>query len=132
MSTDRENSSIDYGNSSLDIRHRVAVTAVYQLPFGKSASGFAKEALKGWQVNSLGFCQTGLPFTVQSQAVNPATGLSYVNLPNLSEERPDQIGSGNLPNPSPTKGWFNVDDFVPQTLGTFGDKRVNQLRAPHD
>jgi hypothetical protein len=35
----------DYGNSDLDIRHRVAVSANYEIPFGKSLTGVAGKTL---------------------------------------------------------------------------------------
>jgi hypothetical protein len=130
MSSDTNHPSVDYGNTNFDIRSRVAGTFVYELPFAQQAGGFRKLAIQGWQINGLVFWQTGLPFTVISEAA-ASNGNLYVNLPNLSEERPNQTGSAHLAHPSP-KEWFNIDAFSPQTQGTNGNERVNQLVGPRD
>ena len=128
---ENDNPSIDYGNSAIDIRHRIAVAGSYQLPFGKSLTGVKGLLASGWQLNSIVHWQTGLPFTVFSETANPATGNLYINQPGVSYERPNVVGSTRVSNPS-LKEWFNIDAFTPQTSGTVGDEGVNQLYAPHD
>src|SRR5882757_6585733 len=58
-------SSVDYGNSDVDIRNRLAFSANYELPFGKSARGLVAMLAKGWQANSILVWESGEPFTVQ-------------------------------------------------------------------
>jgi hypothetical protein len=69
----------DKGPSIFDVRHNVAVNAVYELPFGPGkpflgSSGVLGKAVGGWQVSSIGLWHTGHPLTVQmdlSQNIDP-------------------------------------------------------------
>jgi hypothetical protein len=49
---------LDRGNSLFDIRHRVVLNYVWDLP-GKSLSGFLGEVLGGWSYNGIWAFQTG-------------------------------------------------------------------------
>jgi hypothetical protein len=117
-----DNPNYDYGNSVLDVRHRIAGSISYELPFGKSAHGLSAFAIKDWQVNLIGFWQTGLPFTVTN-------GAPRINLPGINSDRPDQVASPSLSNPS-IKEWFNRDAFKPQLFGTPGSERSNPVYGP--
>ena len=74
-----------FNNSNTTIQDRIAYTANYQLPFGKSATGVEAVFIKGWATNVAGSWSTGLPFTV-GQSVN-TTGIG-------SSGNPDQVCSG--------------------------------------
>lgn len=117
------NPRYDYGNSALDVRHRIAGYLSYELPFGKSLQGFAAQAARGWQVNLIGFWQTGLPFTVTD-------GAARINLPGITSDRPNMIGSPYLADPS-LLHYFNTAAFEPQTDGTAGDEPNNAVYGPH-
>jgi Carboxypeptidase regulatory-like domain len=112
----------DYGNADLDVRHRVAVSLNYDLPFGKSLTGPRGMLVKGWSVNSIYFWSSGTPFTVQNS--NGVT--SGINLGN---DRPDVIGPIASSNPTPQQ-WFNVSAFQKQATGTLGNERRNQVFGP--
>ena len=112
----------DLGNAILDIRHRVSVGLNYEFPFGKSMSGLAAQAIKGWGTNVIYSWSSGLPFTVK----NSNGTLSGIN---LGTDRPNQIASVTLSNPTNAK-WFNTAAFVPQAAGTLGNERRNQLFGP--
>lgn len=113
----------DYGNSALDVRHRIAGWLSYELPFGKTQHGLAALATKDWQVNLIGFWQTGLPFTV-------VDGAAAINLPGITSDRPDQIASASLSNPTINE-FFNTAAFQRQVAGTPGDERSNSVYGPH-
>jgi hypothetical protein len=129
------NPSVDYGNTFFDIRQRVAANGSYEIPIAKNATGVKAIALKGWQANSVFYWQTGIPFTVDSQALAP-NGLSYINQPGVSVERPDLIGKAVLSHPTRTSSgtiqYINPDAFTPPVQGTVGTERVNQLIGPRD
>ena len=111
-----------FNNSNTTIRDRVAYTANYQLPFGKSATGAEAVFIKGWAVNVAGTWSTGLPFSV-GQSVN-TTGLG-------SAGSPDQVCSGKISNPTHLK-WFDASCFVHQyAVNTFGNEHGGQLSGPH-
>jgi hypothetical protein len=121
------NMRYDWGNSDIDVRHRLAVTANYELPFGKSAAGARKWLFAGWQINTVAFWQTGLPFTVMDGAFKSAP----INLPGVSSDRPNTLSGQSLTVPNPNiKEWFNIGAFTPQPHGTAGNEGRNQLYAP--
>lgn len=117
-------STLEYGNSQLDIRHRIAGTINYQLPFGAKANGLQAIAIKGWQTNVIGVWETGFPFTITN-----ATDVSNTNPGANNADRPDRIGK-----PSVHKGdineFFNTAAFAAQTPGTIGTERRNGLHGP--
>jgi outer membrane receptor protein involved in Fe transport len=117
-------STIDYGNSSFDVRQRAVATLFYDLPFGKNASGFRRLALRGWQTNVAAVWSTGLPYTVLNaiDVSNTSPGAS-------AADRPNQSGSANLAHPTVAQ-YFNVNAFAAQSAGTLGNERSNQLYGP--
>ena len=117
-------STLEYGNSDVDIRQRGVVSANYELPFGKNLTGIAGALGKGWQANTILQWQTGEPYTVilsQSVAstVNAATG-----------GRPNQLRSAKVSNPS-INNFFDYTAFAPQASGTLGSEAKNPLYGPH-
>ena len=119
-------SKLDYGNSSYDVRQRLAATMFYELPFGKAATGICGWLIRSWQVNLSGVWSTGLPFTV----VN-ATDASNTNPGASAADRPDQVAKATLKNPAVAE-FFNTAAFVRQLPGTLGNEASNQLYGPHN
>ena len=59
----------DKGPSIFDVRHNVAVNAVYELPFGPgkpyfTSPGVVGKLIGGWSLSSIGLWHTGHPLTV--------------------------------------------------------------------
>jgi hypothetical protein len=117
----QSNWKLEYGSSSLDIRHRWALSANYELPFGKTFAGLSKGLISGWQTNAIAVWSTGQPFSVTNQTARANTG---------GGDRPDRIANGNLDNPTIQK-WFDTAAFVPQALYTAGSSGPNILYGPH-
>jgi len=59
FATDQTLPHLDYGNSIFDVRHRVVVNYVWELPWAKNARGFKGAILGGWQWNGIWSFQTG-------------------------------------------------------------------------
>lgn len=118
----------DWGNSDYNITNRVAITANYELPFGKSANGFTGEVIKGWQINGIYSYATGIPFVVTEP--NNAMGISGVT------DRPNMVAvqyASHAPvavSGVPVVPWFAPADFALQTFGTPGNEERNQLTGP--
>jgi hypothetical protein len=111
----------DKGPSVFDVRHNIAVDAVYELPFGPGKTflnntGALGKIVGGWEFSSIGLWHTGHPLTVQMDlsgtVANPnnpfaAAGLaSTYLLPDGNDQtsvRPDVIPGVplTLPNPRP-------------------------------
>ena len=113
----------DYGNSPIDVRHRVAGSVIYDFPFGKSLSGIGGKVIGGWEAALLGFWQTGVPFTVVDST-------AAINLPNVTSDRPNQSHSAVLSNPAINR-WFDTSAFATQTKGTPGNEASDSVYGPH-
>ena len=117
-------STLDYGNSNIDVRHRIAATGFLNLPFGDRSQGLKRILTKGWQVNLAGVWSTGFPFTVLN-----ATDVSNTNPGASGADRPNQVGTARLGHPSVTE-FFNTKAFLAQPPGTLGNERGNQIYGP--
>ena len=60
--------------SAQDIPHRFTATALYDLPFFKSGSGFLRTVLGGWNIGGIYSYQSGTPFTVTNPFDTVGTG----------------------------------------------------------
>jgi outer membrane receptor protein involved in Fe transport len=59
------NPKLDYGNADFDVRHRLALSAVWDLPFAKDASNpFVKNVVGGWELTPIITFRSGLPYTL--------------------------------------------------------------------
>jgi hypothetical protein len=130
------NPAYDYGNSDLDIRNRAAASATYELPFGKSLTGYKAALAKGWQFGALGFWQSGLPFTVLdgiSHTNSAGASVTQSNQPagGGGSTRPNVIANAKLSEKSLSQ-YFNTSAFQLQTFGTLGNEGRNQVYGPHD
>jgi hypothetical protein len=132
---DSRNWRAERGNSDFDIRHRLVVSSIYELPFGKGRHYFSKApavtqwVLGGWQVNGITIAQTGTPFT-------PTVAAPRTNAGGGGSVRPDRIGSGELAEGQRSlQRWFDKTAFVAQGAGGtdpyhFGSSGRNILRGP--
>jgi len=123
------NISAQRGSSTFDVRHKLALSGNYELPFGKgkrflnSAPKVADLALGGWQLNNILTLQSGLPFTpvMQTSTLNTGSGSQF----------PNRVGSGVLPAGERTiERWFDVTAFVAPPQFTFGNSGRNILYGP--
>ena len=117
----------DYGNSDLDIRHRVALNGSYKLPFAKNAKGIVGVLAKDWTVNGIYAFMTGQAYSVITGVNGGQAGTNCY--PANASDRASLVGDWQLPNPTITK-WFNTAAFQKQAVGTLGKQGRNSLRGP--
>ena len=58
--------------SDFDRTHRVAISYVYELPFGQGATGLKGALLGGWGVSGVTIFQSGTPFSIIDSAAGTA------------------------------------------------------------
>jgi carboxypeptidase family protein/TonB-dependent receptor-like protein len=112
-----------FGPSDYDVRHRLAINFVAELPFGSgkrwAKDGLADAVLGDWTVSGIFAARSGRPFTVNQS--NNNVGQNMTGLPNMV---------GDPEGPETIEQWFNVAAFQAVPSGTFGNERRNQLRGP--
>jgi hypothetical protein len=118
------NRGYDWGNSNIGFKNKFTVGATYELPFGKSAQGFTKTAVSGWQVNTIAYWQSGGPFTVTD-------GQNLINLPNVTSDRPNQVsGQSCQASNKSIFDWINYNAFQQQPIGYAGNEGRAQCYGP--
>jgi hypothetical protein len=115
----------NYASSDFDRRHRFVFSGIYDLPrFYKGASGFARQAVNGWELASVLTLQSGTPFSVLTNAT------AFVQARADSVPGCNPAGSGSVE--SRLLDYFNTACFAPATaVGDFGDSGRNILRGPN-
>ncbi len=116
----RENRSID----PADVAQRGVISLLYELPFGPGKSinpsnPVLRRLVGGWQINTIGVLQTGLPVIVRGAN-------------NFAANRPNSTGqSAKLENPTRFK-WFDTEAFVNPPDFQFGNlgRVLPDVRTP--
>jgi hypothetical protein len=113
-------------NSDFDRRHRLVFSGIYDLPqFYKGGSGFAKQAVNGWEIASVLTLQSGTPFSVLTNTT------AFVQARANSVPGCNPVRSGSVK--SRLSEYFNTSCFAPApatAAGGFGDTGRNILRGP--
>lgn len=107
-----------------DVSRRAAITLLYELPAGPGklwnpSNGFVRTVVAGWQVNSIGVMQTGLPLAIRGAS-------------NFASDRPNSTGVSAKLDDRTQYRWFNTDAFVnpqPFYLGNAG-RVLPDVRTP--
>ena len=122
------------GPSSFDVRQRIVLSPVYELPFGKGkrfvTSGPAAWVVGGWQLSSLAQWQTAAPLTATLSG-------NFSNTAGAASDRPNLIGDPNANAPHTPQQYFNTSAFqIPIASGqtgapyTFGNEGVGIIKGP--
>jgi hypothetical protein len=143
----------EYSLSGYDSRHRLTVSYVYNLPFGRGqhwaagVSGFADKMVSGWGFNGVTLIQQGYPMGISSSTgyvgTYAGTGTTRPNVVQgcnkkvggAIQRRLGDIASTPANNPyggSIANPYFNVSCFVSPDRFTFGNesRTDNALRLP--
>ncbi|MGC1485233.1 MAG: carboxypeptidase regulatory-like domain-containing protein [Candidatus Acidiferrum sp.] len=121
-------------SSTFDMRHNLAVSYVYALPFYKGASGLTHALLGGWQVSGITIAQSGTPFSVTNGTTNGdnagvANGTGTGSRPDLAGNPFAGLTSTNVPGVIGPLAYNPAAFAVPQAL-TFGNVGRNTLTFP--
>jgi hypothetical protein len=115
------------GNSAYDVRNRLVVSSLYELPFGKgkaflSGSRVCNAIAGGWLLTGIFSAQSGLSFTPVESVDGSNTGTT---------QHPNRIGNGNLSSSARTiHHWFDTTAFPTPAQYTFGNSGRNILTGP--
>jgi hypothetical protein len=103
--TDVTHPGLDRGDSTFDIRQRLAFNYVYEFPWMKDQAGFVGHVLGGWQYQGLWAFQTGAHFTPYCAS----GGACDFNKDGTRNDRPDAIMNHfNASRSQWMNGWFHA------------------------
>jgi hypothetical protein len=112
----------EYADSADDVRNRLVVGYVWDIPFGSSLTGLTGALLKGWQVSGIGIFSSGSPVFIgqDGDTLNVDSG----------DVRPNLTGDPTLPGSERTiQRWFNTAAFSRATQ-TYGTSPRNPVVGP--
>ena len=120
------NNLFDERGPACDVRHRFALSAVYNLP-AWNRSGVIRAVSKDWHLSTVYQVQTGFPFTVSvfGDTANSGTVLGENPI------RANLTGQPIFTSGTHTSArWFNTKAFVAPPAYTFGDVGRNSVYGP--
>lgn len=97
--------SVDYGNAEFDNRHRVALAAIWDVPFARHLHGASGKILDGWEFAPILTARTGAPYTVYD-----LTNDIYV-YPRVAVAQAVPVESNLAGRPSGGTNTFDMIDF---------------------
>ncbi|MDX1984429.1 MAG: TonB-dependent receptor [Bryobacteraceae bacterium] len=110
--------------SVFDIRHRLSIAAMYDVPFLKNHSnGVVRSLLGGWQLGTIITAQTG--FAAALAGVVDTTGTGIVSRPNATGQQA-MLDRGERTR----ERWFNTGAFTVPVNGSFGSAARHPLHLP--
>lgn len=114
------------GSSDFDYRHILQLSWVYELPFWRTRHDVLGFVAGGWQLNGIGFIETGAPFTLIDGSGNANVG--NINVP------ANDVGR-LVVNKDSWSNWVSFPDgrtaadYIPAP-GTFGNAARNSYHGP--
>jgi hypothetical protein len=125
---DAHNKDADYGPSEFDARHRVVLSEVYELPFGRGKkwleSAPATVVLGNWSLASIWTFQSGFPYTIYDGRDPCLRAGNWT--PSC---RPNTVGDPNA-GPQTAAEWFDTAAFQAAPAGQSGNSPRNSVRGP--
>jgi hypothetical protein len=117
---------LERADAAFDIRQRLAVNYIWDLPFGKGRAlltrGIPALLFGGWSLQGITEFETGRPFNITTSTDPSNTGTTA---------RPDRLRSGYLPSDQQTiNHWFDTSAFVLAPQYAFGNAARNALHGP--
>ena len=132
---DAYHQELEWAAADFDVRHRIVVNWLYEIPAFARASGLTHALLGGWQINGITQFQTGYPFNVNTNSPFPTGDYNAdgnnndrPNLPAFGVDVADTSQSAYI------NGLFRAADFPKPTspLGwALGTLPRNAYRGPH-
>jgi hypothetical protein len=122
----------EYGPSAFDVRNRIAIAALYQLPIGPGrllpiSNKVLNAAIGGWQVGGTFIHQTGLVATPLLGQDNAGIASPFGNFdrPNYTGISPYLKGKARS-----VDSWVNKAAYTPAPAGFFGNVQRGSFTSP--
>jgi outer membrane receptor protein involved in Fe transport len=119
----RNRGRAERADSTDDIRHRLVLGYVWEIPWGKGLSAAPRAVLGGWQLGGILTLQSGSPFNVTQSGDSQNVEFSGWSRPHMAAGV-----DAKLSDPDPAL-WFNPNAFV-RSVGEYGTAPRNPLVGP--
>src|SRR5260370_19345831 len=125
------NLNAERGNSDFDVRQRLAINYVWDLPVGRGHAHLSENSigkiLEGWQIAGITTFATGLPFDVLADTDTAHTG--FIQRPDYNPSATPMVVAAARLQPGPNFGLSPVAPF-----GRSGNSSHHQFYVPgcHD
>ncbi|HEY1806551.1 MAG TPA: carboxypeptidase regulatory-like domain-containing protein [Terracidiphilus sp.] len=139
--TDLTKPMLDWGNADYDLRHRISLSPIWNLPWYRQGHGsqFQREVFGGWTLSGIFTARTGAPFSVFDETT-VAVGYTIPRLipassPQFKVQSPKAVGPNNfdaLTIPAPAFDHSLNSVLGISDLGPFPDTMThrNAFRGP--
>lgn len=131
--------SLNYGDSTFDVRHHLVFSPVYTTPQRQGAAWYAPSnlALGGWEISGIATVAGGFPYDISyagsvSRSLYCSASFQFYACPDvplqtapLVRQDPRARNSVNL-----NGGWFANTSFAPEPIGTFGNIHRDPYHGP--
>ena len=122
--------ALDKGSADYDARHRVAISAVWSLPYAKGTHGVAKQVLDGWEFAPIFTAHTGNPFTVFDSTNNIGDTVSARYFVPAGVTIPLVGSTNNVPATGNFAGANTFQYFALPQSATYADPLVGSGELP--
>jgi TonB dependent receptor len=127
---DSRNRRLDRARAGFDVRNRLSLNGVWELPFLRTQKGVAAQVVGGWQLSGMAIFQSGSPLSV----INSAYPAGDYNADGTASDRPNTPGAsvarGGFSKSQFLKGIFPAAAFPIPTAGTDGNLGRNVFSGP--
>lgn len=128
MPQDTNDVNAEYANSDFDARHRVVLSEIYELPFGRNKTwlqaGPVSAVLGNWAIASIWTFQSGFPYTIYDGSDPCLRAGNWT--PSC---RPNLVADPNAGAKTAAQ-WFNTAAFQKAPAGQSGSAPRNSVRGP--
>jgi hypothetical protein len=115
------NWDLEWGLADEDTPHNLSFNSIWELPLG--TGGRLARVREGWQLNTIMFARSGLPYTVALGTTRGGQGWQ-------TNQRPNFVPGAAEPDPQGPLGWLNRDSFSDVAAGSYGNLGRNTERGP--
>lgn len=128
---DPANRGLDRALAGFNVKNRLSLTGLWELPFWRTNRGILGEAFGGWQLSGFTVLQSGYPFSVINTAPFPS---GDYNADGTSGDRPNaplsSLASSGFSRQQFLSGVFPASAFPTPAPGTIGNLGRNTFTGP--